>query len=117
MNKVKTQLPCRLCGLAGDIPFENHKDARYCVFFDVRIPADEVSDPNSTMRKRCVLDGNHFTWKIRSTTPIQRFEHIVRLSDWAEQRRQRKINIFAMRIGIVIAASSLLMTAIGIWVN
>lgn len=112
-----TSPPCAICGMAAKISLSNHQDERYCLWYKVRLPADEVNDPQTPLRQYCVRDGNHFAWPLRGITPLELAEYARIHLDWATHRRSARVTLLSNRIGMVIGVASLALTALGVWLG
>ena len=106
----KTPLPCAICGLAPQIRIRPEAKDRFCMFYGIRITADEANDPCSTLRQHCLQDGNHFTWPVQGFGPNDLLAwHRVHL-DWHFKRK-------AIRITIYTGVASVLLGTLGLFVS
>lgn len=99
---------CSVCGLAPLIRINQGDLGRFCLYYGVRIPPNELDASNRGIRVYCVRDGNHFVWPLVGIKPKE-------LLEWRVQHIDRHLQRKALIWGIVIAVISLFMTAIGVW--
>lgn len=102
--------PCRLCAFAIPIVATRQDHGRLCIWYGVRIPADELAEPISALRTKCLRDGNNFHWPLMGMTPERLLEWRMRLADWQLQRSTTATKKYAAIVtlvlsGIAVAAS------------
>lgn len=102
-------LPCRMCGFAAPVAGKGNWGAQ-CLYYDLYIKNEDLSDPQSSARTACLKDGNNFCFRIKGMTPYQLLQWRVQHTDWYLTRT-------ALRLGAIVGVLSLLMTAAGMWIR
>lgn len=99
-------LPCRICGLAPQIRISD-EHGQFCLFYGVRVTQDEANDPLSPLRRRCIQDGNQFTWPVKDVSPLQ-------LLEWRRMHSEWRLTTMSKRFGIWIGAATLVLMALSL---
>jgi len=100
--------PCAVCGLAPKIRLNTDSMGRYCLYYGVRIPPEDLNKVDEGLREYCRLDGNHFTWPVRNVDPKE-------LLDWRIQHNDRHFNRKVLVWGVAIGVLTIVITALGVW--
>lgn len=104
--------PCAICGLAPKIRLssDGNNYGRYCLYYGLRVPPEELNNVHEGLRLVCREDGNHFTWPVIGVTPKD-------LLDWRMDHMDRHFHRKVLVWGVLIGVATILVTALGIWVE
>lgn len=91
--------PCAICGLAPQTRL-SRGHGRWCLYYSMRVAADEEGDPNAPLRAHCRRDGNHFIFPLVGFTASDLLEYTIR---HAEMRNKMRSKMYAA-YGSVVAA-------------
>jgi len=69
---------------------------------------DEARTGKSDIRHECILDGNHFIFRLKGVTPVEMLDWKMKHDDWA---RTRRIAV----LGAVVGVISLLLLLAEVW--
>lgn len=95
--------PCRLCAFAIRITATRQDHGRWCIWYGVRVPADELDRSTSALRMQCLRDGNNFQWPLAGLSSERLLEWRMRLSDWQLQRSTMATQKIAAVVSLVLS--------------
>jgi hypothetical protein len=103
--------PCRLCAFAVPIyASREHNHGRQCIWYGVRLPADELEQPSSDVRQHCVRDGNNFQWPLKGFTSEKVLELRMKLTDWNLQRSSTVVQRLSSIISLVLSGIAIVVS-------
>lgn len=71
MTAAVNKPPCGLCHfcLKAD-PIKSASPGGHCIWFDTRLRAEDLDDKASSLRLKCVQEGDHFMWRSEGVDPV-----------------------------------------------
>ncbi len=118
IRKAIRPLPCRLCAFAVTITASHSTDhGKLCIWYGVRLPADELKQPRSDVRSHCMRDGNNFQWPIRGYSTKQLLEQRMKLTDWYLQRSSTSTQRLASIISLALSGIAIGVTVVSLFLK
>lgn len=112
-RKAIRPLPCRLCAFAVTITASHSTDhGKLCIWYGVRLSADELKLPRCDVRNSCIRDGNNFQWPIRGYSTKQLLEQRMNLTDWYLQRNSTSTQRLASILSLVLSGMAIGVTVV-----
>ncbi len=110
--------PCRLCAFAVPIyASREHNHGRQCIWYGVRLPADELEQPSSDVRRHCLRDGNNFQWPLKGFTSEKVLALRMKLTDWNLQRSSTAVQRLASIISLVLSGVAIVVSIAAMFIK
>jgi len=105
---LKDTRPCSACGMAAKIKLDQALGS-YCLWYQVRISPDELSERKTPLRARCITDGNNFIWPLVGVKSVELVNYKRDHHDWYIKRTSLKVGMVIAVVSVVVGLVSVVL--------
>ena len=96
--------PCGLCHFCvkGD-SIKGSSPGAHCIWFDARLRAEDVGNKTSSLRLKCIEEGDHFMWRSDGVDPVGLVTWRKGVFDQRSFRFYRNLTTFISILALIVS--------------